>query len=196
MKCLKITGTDSLADGFISIFSKTLREKIICVISEDETGEFNLSFPGVSSALEIMQSFPPDIVLLRSQRFITVPAVHCGSDIPEDNSLLLEHYSGEDSHVDFEEIYRRTINLLPQKTAEECGRCGLDCRRFAEAVLLGKRKEEDCFYAPGHVEVKLGGRSVELGRFPAGMIEGAVRGMLSSLKGYNKEESVSIVIRH
>ena len=196
MKCLKITGTDSLADEFIFNFSRTMRRKIICVVSENEGGGVNVSFPGASSALKIMRSFPPDIVLLRSQRLITAPVVHCGSDIPEDSSLLLKHCSGGDSDVDYEDIYRRTINFLPQKTAEECGRCGLDCRRFAEAVLRGKRKEDDCFYAPGNVEVKLGGRSVELGRFPAGMIEGAVRGMLSSLKGYNKEKSVSITIRH
>jgi len=126
---------------------------------------------------------------------IIAPVVLCGNGEFSDDSLLLARYDGKESSISPEDIFEKTFDLLPQKTADECGRCGLDCRRFAEAMLRGDRSEEDCFFAPGSVEVKLGGRLVELGSFPAGMIEGAVRGLVSSLKGYSEKEDISIQVK-
>ena len=142
-----------------------------------------------------MHSMPPDIYLLCSDKEIIAPVVHCGSDTISDGPLLLARYDGSESSISSEEIFARTFNLLPQKTAEECGRCGMDCSRFAEALLRGEKREEDCFFAPGSVEVKLGGRLVELGSFPAGIIEGAVRGLVSSLKGYNEKDDISVRVK-
>lgn len=195
MKCLKVTGTDSLVDEFISIFSTTMRNKKICVISEDETGECDVSFPGSEFAMKIMQSMPPDIVLLRSNIELAVPIVYCDNEPIEDDSLLLAQYNGENYGTDFEDIYRKAFNLLPQKTEEECGKCGMDCMGLAEAILHGKKKEGDCYYVSGNVEVKLGGRHIELSKFPASIIEGAVIGLVSSLKGYNEKEDISIEVK-
>lgn len=195
MKCLKVTGTDNMIDEFISIFSDTLQSKIVCFISENEAGGCEVSFPGSSSALKIMQSMPPDIFLVRTGMELAAPVVHCGSGTIEDDPLLLALYNGNESYIDYDEIFVRTFNLLPQKTEEECGRCGLDCRRLAEAILRGEKREEDCFFASGGIEVKLGGRSVELGRFPSDIIEGAVRGLVSSLRGYNEKDDISVTIK-
>ncbi|MEN8209176.1 MAG: (Fe-S)-binding protein [Candidatus Fermentibacteria bacterium] len=195
MKCVKISGSDDLADKFISTFSNALPNKIVCVVSDSEDGGFEVSFPGSMSVMSMMRSMPPDIFLVRTGMNMIAPVVICGNGAVSDDSLLLARYEGEESSISPDDIFAKTFNLLPQKSAEECGRCGLDCRRFAEALLKGDRREEDCFYAPGSVEVKLGGRIVELGSFPAGMIEGAVRGIVSSLKGYKEEEDISVVIK-
>jgi len=190
-----MTGSEDLIDRFISIFGNTLQNKIVCVIEEGEAGGCEVSFPGSRTAMSIMQSMPPDIFLVRSDMEIITPVVHCGSGTIDDDSLILARYDGNESSIASEEIFEKTFNLLPQKTAEECGRCGLDCRRLAVAILKGDKREEDCFFASGSVEVKLGGRPVELGSFPAGIIEGAVRGLVSSLKGYNEKEDISIAIK-
>ena len=195
MKCLKVTGTDNLIDEFISVFSNTLQNRIVCVISENAGGGCEVSFPGSLSALKIMQSMPPDIFLVRTGMELAAPVVHCGSETIEDDSLLLALYDGNESSIDYDEVFAKTFNLLPQKTAEECGRCGLDCRRLAGAILRGEKREEDCFFAPGDVEVKLGGRIIELGSFPTDIIEGAVRGLVSSLRGYNEKEDISVTIK-
>jgi len=195
MKCISITGKDDLIDKFITMFCKSMQNMIVCVIKEGEGGESEVSFPGSCSAMGIMHSMPPDIYLLRSDTEIIAPVIHCSSDAISDDPLLLARYNGSESSISSEDIFAGTFNLLPQRSAEECGRCGLDCRRFAEALLRGEKREEDCFFAPGSVEVKLGGRLVELGRFPAGMIEGAVRGLVSSLKAYNEKEDISIAIK-
>ncbi|NOQ22044.1 MAG: hypothetical protein GQ565_05260 [Candidatus Aegiribacteria sp.] len=195
MKCIKITGADDLIDKFISIFSNTLQNRIVCVLSDSEGGGCEVSFPGSCSAMRIMQSMPPDIFLVRADMELAAPVVQCGSNTFSDDSLLLARYDGNESSISSEDIYAKTFSLLPQKTAEECGRCGLDCRRLAEAILKGEKREEDCFFAPGSVEVKLGGRLVELGSFPAGIIEGAVRGLVSSLKGYNEKDDISVRVK-
>ena len=195
MKCIKITGKDDLIDKFISVFRKSLQDKIVCVLSDSEGGCCCVSFPGLMSAMRIMRSMPPDIFLLRGGREIIAPVVHCGNEALSDGSLLLARYDGKESSISAEDIFAKAFDLLPQKTVEECGKCGLDCRRFAEALLNGDRKEEDCFFSPGSVEVKLGGRLVELGSFPADMIEGAVRGLVSSLKGYNEKQDISITVK-
>ncbi len=195
MKCIRITGKDDLIDKFITMFCKSMQNKIICIIEEGFAGGFEASFPGSCSAVGIMRSMPPDIYLLRSGTEIIAPVVHCGSDTISDNPLLLALFDGKESSISSEDIFEGTFNLLPQKTAEECGRCGLDCRRFAEALLRGEKREEDCFFAPGAVEIKLGGRLVELGRFPSGIIEGAVRGLVSSLKGYSEKEDIFIKVK-
>lgn len=195
MKCIKVTGTDDPADKFISFFCNSLQNKIVCVIQESETGRYEVSFPESRTVMGIIHSMPPDIYLLRSVTEIIAPVVHCGRDTISDDPLLLALFDGKESSVSPENIFEIAFNLLPQKTAEECGRCGLDCGRFAEALLKGEKREEDCFFAPGPVEVKLGGRLAELGSFPSGMIEGAVRGLVSSLKGYNEKEDISVTIK-
>ncbi|MCK5115882.1 MAG: hypothetical protein KAR44_04735 [Candidatus Aegiribacteria sp.] len=195
MKCINITGDDNLIDIFISTFCNSLQNKIVCVITEGEARRCEVSFPGSRTAMRIMHSMPPDIFLLRSDMQIIAPVVHCSSGTISDDPLLLARFDVKESSISPEDIFAKAFNLLPQKTAEECGRCGMDCRRLAEAILKGEKREEDCFFAPGSVEVKLGGRLVELGSFPAGIIEGAVRGLASSLKGYNENEDISITIR-
>ncbi len=195
MKCLKVVGTDNLIDEFVAIFNDTLQSRTICVISACEAGEREVSFPGSPSALRIMQSMPPDIVILRNDKELTAPVVNCSAGDIEDDPMLLARYNGNENSIDPEDILAKMFDLLPQKTAEECGRCGLDCRRLAEGILRGEKRVEDCFYAPGDVEVKLGGRLVELGSFPAGIIEGAVRGLVASLKGYSEKNDISVTIK-
>jgi hypothetical protein len=196
MKCLKVTGTDSLVNEFVTNFSNALQKRKICVISESKAGKCNVSFPDPESVTKIMRSMPPDIVLVLSDTELAAPVVHCGIDHSGDGPLLLAKYNGEDSGIDYEDIYRKTFSLLPQRTAEECGRCGMDCMGLAEAILDGEKREEDCYYAASEsVEVKLGGRLIELSEFPSSIIKGAVIGLVSSLKGYNDKEDISIRVK-
>jgi len=195
MKCLKISGDDRLADEFISKFSGIMQSRKICVISESESGKISVSFPSSATPLAIIRSMPPDIVLLRSDAEFAAPVIHCGINAADDDPLLLVRYTGNDSRIDPEQIYEKTFSLLPQKTAEECGKCKMDCMSMAKAIIRGDMSEGDCVYSPGSVEVKLGNRIVALSGFPAEMIEGTVRGLVSSLKGYSDEEDISITVR-
>jgi hypothetical protein len=194
MKCLRVSGTEKLIDEFLLIFCTALEGRAVCIARENDEGGYHLSFPG-SSFLEAIHSIPPDIVLVCSDTELSAPLVHCAAEPGTSDSLLIGRFDGNTLSPKPEELFDRTFNLLPQKTVSECGRCGMDCRRMAESILSGERDERDCYYSHGNIEVRLGGRPVELGEFPASIVEGAVRGLVSSLKGYSIGKDISIEIR-
>jgi hypothetical protein len=88
---------------------------------------------------------------------------------------------------------RKVFPMLPQRTARECGRCGLDCVRLAGEVVQGRREASDCLVlSSSGISVYLDGRRLELGGFPSEMVKRTARGMLSALKGYRPGTKVRI----
>jgi hypothetical protein len=109
--------------------------------------------------------------------------------------LILHTFTGDEQSTDYPLIFRNTFDLLPQRTSEECGRCGTDCRGLAEAIIEGKRKPGDCFYSPGKTRIVQDGADMEVGEFPSRMVESTIRGLLSSLKGYREGAEITILLQ-
>ena len=192
MKCLKVKGEQAVRREFISRFSAALTDRVICVISTNPSGEIEAVFPGESSIKGLLESIHPDLVIIPADSKLIAPIVDCSGEVTSANPLVLAAFDVEDECTDYASIYRNTFHLLPQNTEEECGRCGMDCRRMAEAILRGDRREEECFYASGRIEVTVDGRPLKVGKFPAEMIEGSLRGLLSSMKGYREDSDIMI----
>lgn len=75
---------------------------------------------------------------------------------------------------------QRVADRLP---GIDCGKCGLDCARFAGAVADGKRSLAQCVNRSDlRLRVSLDGEEVRLGRFPKDMIAGALLGLVAPLK--------------
>jgi len=75
---------------------------------------------------------------------------------------------------------QRVADRLP---GIDCGKCGLDCARFAVAVADGKRKLSQCVNLSDlPLTVRLDGEEVRLGRFPKEMMAGALLGLVAPLK--------------
>lgn len=145
--------------------------------------------------MEVLSSMPPDMVMVVNDDQLIAPVVWCDKQPPrEDTKLILASFHGDDTSTDFDAIYESTFDLLPQKTKDECGRCGMGCLGLAEAVLNGEKGPEDCFYAPVGIEICSNGREMSIGRFPSEMIEGSIRGLLSSLKGYMEDTEITVRI--
>lgn len=194
MKCLIVKGEPVARGEFISGFCKALSGRIICVISSNQSDEYEAAYPGESSLKGLLESMPPDLAVITADSDLIAPVVVCGREDSSVNSLVLATFQADDEDTDYAAIYRNTFNLLPQKTDDECGRCGADCRRMAESILKGDRREEECFYAPGRIEITVDGRSLKVGKFPAEMIEGSLRGLLSSMKGYREDSNILIKV--
>ncbi len=196
MKCLQLAGDEGLVRRFIIGLAEHLEGKVIFVIGKDSDGGIIITSPCAMSIPEVLHSMPPDLVLVTGPPELAAPVVRCGQDPPElQEPLLLAFYSGSDTSTDYRDIFSRVFDLLPQKTKEECGKCGTDCRGLAAAILEGSRKPGDCCYAPGSVEILQDGRRMELGEFPAGIVKGTLKGLLSSLKGYRAGSSVTVKLR-
>ncbi len=195
MKCLIVKGEPAMRRDFISRFCEALSERTICVISTNLSGESEVTYPGESSIKGLLESIPPDLAIIPADSEMIAPIVDCGGEVTSGSSLVLATFQVDGADTDYAAIYRNTFNLLPQKTEGECGRCGTDCRRMAESILKGDRREEECFYAPGRIEITVDGRSLRVGKFPAEMIEGSLRGLLSSMKGYREDSDILIRIK-
>jgi molybdopterin-guanine dinucleotide biosynthesis protein B len=78
--------------------------------------------------------------------------------------------------------------LKVQRIAErlpgiDCGKCGLDCARFADAVADGKRRLSQCVnLSDVRVFVRVDGQEVRLGRFPKEIVASTLRGLVAPLK--------------
>ncbi len=195
MKCLIAKGEPVMRREFISRFCEALSDRIICEISTNQSGIYEATYPGESSIKGLLESMPPDIAIIPADSELIAPIVDCGGEVTYGSSLVLATFQADGKDTDYAAIYRNTFNLLPQKTEEECDRCGMDCLRMAEAILKGDRREEECFYAPGRIEIAVDGRALKVGKFPAEMIEGSLRGLLSSMKGYREDSDILIRIR-
>ncbi|MBN2587240.1 MAG: hypothetical protein JXA64_12020 [Candidatus Fermentibacteraceae bacterium] len=196
MKCLQLSGDVDLVRRFITGMTEHLEGRSVLVVGTDPAGRIIITSPGRMSVHDVLDSMPPDLVLVTGTQELAAPVVRCDREPREEREpLLLAVYSGDDASTDFQDILSRVFGLLPQKTKEDCGRCGTDCRGLAAAILDGSRKPGDCYYAPGNVEILQDGRRMELGDFPSRAVEGTLKGLLSSLKGYRAGSSVTVRLR-
>ncbi len=75
---------------------------------------------------------------------------------------------------------QRVADRLP---GVDCGKCGLDCARFAAAVADGKRRLAHCVNLSDiKVSIRVDGTEVRLGRFPKEMVASALLGLVAPLK--------------
>ncbi len=196
MKCLQLAGDQALAWRFIQGMAEAISKVSVMVATRDSGGEIVFKFPGKQAMTRLLRSIPPDLVILNGPPELAAPVVWCGTQPPEDmQPLILHTFTGDEQPADYRLIFKNTFNLLPQRTSEECGRCGTDCRGLAEAIIKGKRNPGDCFNSPGKTRIMQDGADMEVGDFPSRMVESTIRGLLSSLKGYREGSEITILLQ-
>ena len=78
----------------------------------------------------------------------------------------------------------------------DCGACGeADCAGLAARIVAGKAEQSACKALASRLEVSVGGQALGLNPFTAGILEGGIRGMLSSLKGYAPGQEILVRIK-
>lgn len=193
MKCLQVSGEESLTGRFIAGMLKALEGTPVLVASRNTNGDVILTCSGSQDIASVLRSIPPALMIMKGFQELAAPVVWCGGEPPEGlRPIVLDRYHGDDDSIDWRGILDRTFHLLPQKTGEECGRCGMDCRGLAEAIIGGTGKPGDCWYSRERIRIEQDGAPMEIGEFPAGMVETTIRGMLSSLKGYREGSEIAV----
>lgn len=166
----------------------------LVVASSDLETTFLIKKPmeleGVVELIE--RNFSFDAILVEGFKSSPFPKVALG-EIEEEENTIFKYQGNEDeieeylkSKIELERIYN-TLPLL------DCEECGLDCASFAEKVLFGEMKVEECkHYGRRNIRITVNDRRIPLKRFPAEILGNAVIAMLSSLRGVGEVKSATI----
>jgi hypothetical protein len=206
MKCLALDGDTGLRIALIKRLS-AIDGISLGVLDPDKNGSPVVHYMN-SEPRSILGSILPDVLVVPADPGVAAPVVLCGAEGTPCPLTIARFIHEGDSCGDipvltpnspdtlFLGMLDRIFPALPQHTAEECGRCGMDCRKLAERVIAGLAVIGDCrVLAPfDGVRVISGERVLELGEFPSRVVESTIRGLVSVMKGYVEGAGVSVQI--
>jgi molybdopterin-guanine dinucleotide biosynthesis protein B len=160
--------------------------------SSTETTVFKHSPESADDIVRMLErEYDPEVIILEGFKNGTFRKVSVGKIAARKNTILKSPTVEElVAYVEREVAVERNLKRLP---GLDCHKCGLDCRAMAVAIADGKKMIDDCKELPtvGTV-ITVGGRRIVAGDFVARIIDDTIRGMLSSLKGYEPGKDVEI----
>lgn len=134
----------------------------------------------------VREAVRPDILFLEGFKHASLDKVGVG-DIPALPGTVLrvdpKKASDRRALARLVEMRIRTSRVAGRLPGVDCGKCGLDCARFAAAVAAGKRKLSGCVnLSEVRLRVLVDGEEVPLGRFPKEIVASALLGLVAPLK--------------
>ncbi len=142
----------------------------------------------------VMREYRPDVLIIEGYKEGIFPKVAIGNVEPKEGTVLVNPALKDLVHyVESEIAVERVLAKLP---GLDCEKCGTDCRGLASAIAEGRRGIEHCKELSSvDVEILVDGRRLATGKFVSSIVDNAVRGMLSSLKGYSPGKDVEIRLK-
>jgi hypothetical protein len=103
--------------------------------------------------------------------------------------------SGLSHLVDF--LIDKVPSALPFPQGNPCcGDCNYaDCPEFMRAIIKGDASHKDCSLQVNNVEVKINDYSLPMVKFAKDIVEQTLRGVLSTLEGYEKNCNIEVIIK-
>lgn len=177
--------------------------------------ETDILFPRRLPVGEILRFYSHDFVILEGVEDYPVPKIVCAlteQEIEERldptvfaiSGVISQHRSeyrnlpvfnalaNIEAFVDY--IENKVCDVLPNIPAECCGECGSSCERLLADILKGKRKREDCPVGRERTELYIGGQEIPLAPFVRDILENTIRGLVSTLKGYERGQDIVVRI--
>lgn len=139
----------------------------------------------------IEREFHPDVIIVEGSKEGKFAKVAVGAVEPRAGTVLKgPTVKNLVAYIEGEVAYERALRQLP---GLDCGKCGLDCDRLARAIAKGRRKIADCKeLSTLKVDITVGGKRIKAGKFVSEIVDGTVRGMLGTVKGYEPGKDVEI----
>jgi molybdopterin-guanine dinucleotide biosynthesis protein B len=134
----------------------------------------------------VREAVRPDILFLEGFKHAALDKVAVG-DIEKlpGTVLRVDPKKAKDRRLleRFVEARLRTFRIAERLPGIDCGKCGLDCARFAGAVAAGKRRLSECVnLSDVRLRIRVDGEEVRLGRFPKEIVSSALLGLVAPLK--------------
>lgn len=139
----------------------------------------------------LMEDFSPEVIIIEGLKEGDFPKVSIGAIEPKEGTVLRDPSLKElVRYIESEIAVERVLSKLP---GLDCGKCGLDCRRLAVAIARGKKLMKHCRELSNReVAVLVNGNRMPLGNFPSAIVDETIRGLLGSMRGYEKGAAVEI----
>ena len=112
--------------------------------------------------------------------------------IYNDEGIEIAGYGkAKNTHFPVTQDIKQLVDIIEEKSFKlpnlNCEACGFDsCYTFAQEVVKGSKKLEDCVSLNPKVIIKIEGTPLPMNPFISGIVENTVRALLSSFKGYKK----------
>lgn len=138
--------------------------------------------------------FEPDIIVIEGFKEGPFRKVAVGDLKPTEGTVLRNPPLRRlVAYMEREVAVERVLRELP---GLDCRKCGMDCEGLARAVVAGRRKLDACKELPDvDIAISIGGNKIATGRFASDVVNDTIRGMLSSLHGYDPGKDVDIRLR-
>lgn len=178
-----------------------------CTVAAVHAEQSAVFFPQSTAMHSLLPLLGADIVLVEGGKAHGwLPRIMCLRHADEAKDLRPElavasygqAFSKDIPHFSIEQVdslaalVREKSFMLP---ALDCGACGCaNCGELAAAIVAGRRNVTDCQALPGDITVTVNGQAVGLNPFVARIMGGALRGMLTELKGVTKGCTVALTV--
>lgn len=169
--------------------------KLVIASSDIETTfiiKESLDLKKIIQIINILNDY--DLILVEG--FKTVPwikKIKFGNGERMENTVM--DYDNLDNLIKYIENELKIDGIVKKLPNFNCGECGFKtCREMAEKILTNERKLEDCrYYNPDvFMNIKVNERDIYLSPFVQNIVKNTIIGMLSSLKGVGKINSLEI----
>ena len=147
----------------------------------------------------------PDLILVEGHKTENIPKIVLG-DMPIEGVGEGDIRRYDPATDDFDCLFDYITETIEVKKAYNrlpglnCGKCGCDdCMGLAEAIVRGEKTIADCVVQEGLVSVTVGGEAIPMGPFVQDIVSKTISGMVSSLKGVDREGTgadIIIEIKH
>jgi len=185
------------------------------VVTARGNRETDILFPEKLSIEEILKFYSQDYVIMEGVRDYNLPKILCAKSRKDIDKILdgsvfaisgvianeMESYKGLpviDGVGDILElvdlIEKKVYRILPDFPPECCSMCGYSCRELGNKILKGEAKREDCVISSGKVQLKVGGKNIEMVPFVKGILRDTLLGVVQNLKGYKKGSKIEVKI--
>jgi len=153
-----------------------------------------MPFEDILRTMDNMTS--PDVILVEGHKTEDIPKIVLG-DIEMDGGGRRYDPDADDFEAILDYVtdaieIARVYAKLPKM---DCGKCGCDdCMGMAEAIVRGEKTIADCVVQEGLVSVTVGGEMIPMGPFVQDIVSKTISGMVSSLKGVDREGTAADII--
>jgi len=171
---------------------------LVVASSDSETSFMFKGSMDIKKILQLINAFDNfDIIFIEGFKSVPwIKKIKFGNGEKMENTVM--EFTNIETLIKYIEKEIEIDSIIRKLPNFNCGECGFStCREMAEKIILNEKKYEDCRYYNPEVmmNIEVNGREIYLSPFVQNIVKNTITGMLSSLKGVGKINSLEIKMK-